>query len=142
MEATLESRSDMKVIAAALLALVVPASAAAALEVKLSVVPSSPRKGVSSVVQLRPYWTKVRDDGTCCRLDPADVRYPFKVQAVSPTGRVFRIVVRRTKNRFLWAGRFVFNRRGTWVVRAPQWGPGYVRSYGARPRVQILVRPG
>src|SRR5687767_2821610 len=142
MRGTLECGSDMKLLAAALLALVLPASAAAALEVKLSVVPSSPKKGVTSVVELRPYWTKVRNDGTCCRLEPADVRYPFKVQAVSRTGRVFRIVVRRTKNRFVWAGSFVFNRRGTWPVRAPQWRPGYVRNFGARPRVRTVVRPG
>jgi hypothetical protein len=130
----------MKLVAAALLALAVPASAAAALEVKLSVVPGSPKKGVSSVVQLRPYWTKYRADGTCCRLEPADVRYPFKVQAISPTGRVVRIVVRRTRNRFVWAGSFVFSRRGTWTLRAPQWGPRYSRNYGARPRVTITVR--
>ncbi len=131
----------MKLLAAALLALVVPTSAAAALEVKLSVVPGSPKKGVSSVVQLRPYWTKYRADGTCCRLEPANVNYPFRVEVVSPTGRVSRVVVRRTKkSRFVWAGSFVFSRRGPWTVRAPQWGPGYSRNFGARPRVTITVR--
>ena len=124
----------MKLLAAALLALVLPASAAAALEVKLSVVPSSPKKGASSFVQLRPYWTQYRDDGTCCKLVPADVRYPFKIEAVSPTGRVFRVVVRRTKNRFLWAGSVAFTRTGRWTLRAPQWGPRYSRNFGARPR--------
>jgi len=131
----------MKLLAAGLLALVVPASAAAALEVKLSVVPGSPKKGVSSVVQLRPYWTKYRADGTCCRLEPANVNYPFRVEVVSPTGRVSRVVVRRTrKSRFVWAGSFVFSRRGRWTVRAPQWGPRYSRNFGARPRVTITVR--
>jgi hypothetical protein len=130
----------MKLLATALVALVIPATAAAALEVKLSVAQSSPKKGASTVVQLRPYWTEYRADGSCCRLKPADVRYPFKVQAVSPTGRVFRVVVRRTKNRFVWAGSFVFNRRGRWTLRAPQWGPRYSRNYGAQPRVQVAVR--
>ncbi len=130
----------MKLLAATLLALVVPASAAAALEVKLSVVPSSPKKGVSSVVQVRPYWTYDRPDGTCCRLRPADVRYPFRIQAVSPAGRVFRVVVRRTKNRFVWAGRFVYRAAGRWTLRAPQWGPRYSRNFGARPRVTVTVR--
>lgn len=130
----------MKLVAAALLALVVPASAAAALEVKLSVVPGSPKNGASSVVQLRPYWTKHRADGTCCRLEAADVRYPFKVQAISPTGRVVRVVVRRTRSRFVWAGSVVFGRRGTWTLRAPQWGPRYSQNYGARPRVRVAVR--
>jgi hypothetical protein len=131
----------MKLLAAALLSLIVPASAAAALEVKLSVVPTSPRKGAPSVIQLRPYWTKYRADGTCCRLEPADVSYPFKVEAVSPTGRVYRVVVRRTKkSRFVWAGSSVFGRTGMWTLRAPQWGPHYSRNYGARPRVRFSVR--
>jgi hypothetical protein len=129
----------MKLIAAALLALAVPASAAAALEVKLSTKPGSPRKGVSTVVELRPYWTYNRPDGSCCLLKPAAVRYPFKVQAVSPTGRVTRIVVRRTKNRHVWAGLFVFRTPGRWTLRAPQWGPRYSRNFGARPRIQVTV---
>jgi hypothetical protein len=129
----------MKLVAGVFLALAFPASAGAALEVKLSVVPGSPKKGVSTVVQLRPYWTYNRPDGSCCVLKPAAVNYPFKVQAVSPRGRVTRIVVRRTKNRYVWAGRFVFRTRGKWTLRAPQWGPRYSRNFGARPRIQVTV---
>jgi hypothetical protein len=132
----------MKLVAAALFALAFPAWAAAALEVKLSVVPSSPKKGASSLVQLRPYWTYQLPDGTCCRLEPADVRYPFRVEAVSPRGRVFRVTVRRTKNRYVWAGRFAFRSPGRWTLRAPQWGPRYSRQYGARPRIRFTVQPG
>src|SRR5215211_2262272 len=127
----------MKLLAAALAALAFPASASAALEVKLSVVPTSPRKGAATVVQLRPYWTYNRPDGSCCVLKPAAVSYPFKVQAVSPAGRVTRIVVRRTKNRYVWAGRFVCRMPGQRTLRAPQWGPRYSRSFGARPRIRI-----
>jgi hypothetical protein len=130
----------MKLIAAVFLALVFPASATAALEVKLSVVPDAPKRGVSSVVQLRPFWTFNRPDGSCCVLKPAAVRYPFKVQAVSPGGRVTSIVIRRTKNRFVWAGRFAFGSPGRWTLRAPQWGPRYSRQYGARPRISLLVK--
>jgi hypothetical protein len=129
----------MKLLAAIILALIVPASAAAALEVKLSVKPVTPKKGTSVVVQLRPYWTKYRPDGTCCRLEPAAVRYPFRVEAVSPTGRVVRVTVRRTSNRYLWTGRFVFRSKGRWTLRAPQWGPSYSRHYGARPRISFSV---
>jgi hypothetical protein len=129
----------MKLILAVFLALAFPASAGAALEVKLSVVPDTPKKGVSTVVQLRPYWTYNRPDGSCCVLKQAAVNYPFRVQAVSPRGRVTRIVVRRTKNRYVWAGRFVFRTRGKWTLRAPQWGPRYSRNYGARPRIQVTV---
>jgi hypothetical protein len=130
----------MKLVAAIFLSLVVPSSAAAALEVKLALKPTAPTKGASAVVQLRPYWTKYRPDGTCCRLEPADVRYPFRVEAVSPTGRVVRVTVRRTANRYLWTGRFVFRSKGRWTLRAPQWGPRYSRQYGARPRISFSVK--
>ena len=130
----------MKLVAAALAALAFPTSAMAALEVRLAVVPTSPKKGASTVVQLRPYWTYNRPDGSCCRLEPADVRYPFRVEAVSPRGRVMRVVVRRTKNRFVWAGRFRFNSAGRWTLRAPQWGPRYSRRYGGKPRIRFTVR--
>ena len=131
----------MKLLAAALISLAFPASAAAALEVKLSVVPTTPKKGASAVVQLRPYWTYNRPDGTCCRLKPADVRYPFRIEAVSPRGRVVRVVVRRTTNRFVWAGRIRFGTAGRWTLRAPQWGPRYSRQYGAKPRIRVSVAP-
>jgi hypothetical protein len=129
----------MKLLAAALAALAFPASASAALEVKLSVVPSSPKKGASTVVQLRPYWTYKRPDGSCCRLQRADVRYPFRVDAVSPAGRIWHLVMRRTENRFVWAGRIAFAARGRWTLRAPQWGPRYSTHYGARPRIRVTV---
>jgi hypothetical protein len=131
----------MKLLASALIALALPASAAGALEVKLSVVPTAPKKGASTVVQLRPYWTYNRPDGTCCLLKPADVRYPFRVEAVSPSGRVVRVLVRRTTNRFVWAGRIRFGTPGRWTLRAPQWGPRYSRHYGAKPRIRVSVAP-
>jgi hypothetical protein len=131
----------MKLLAAALISLAFPGAAAAALEVKLSIVPSTPKKGASTVVQLRPYWTYNRPDGTCCVLKPADVRYPFRVDAVSPRGRVIRVVMRRTTNRFVWAGRIRFGTAGRWTLRAPQWGPRYSRHYGAKPRIRVSVAP-
>jgi hypothetical protein len=130
----------MKLLAAALLALTVPASAAAALEVKLAVAPKSPAKGAATTIQLRPYWTYNRPDGTCCVLKPANVRYPFKVEAVSPTGRVYGPAVRR-KTPYLWSAVFRFRTAGRWVIRAPQWGPRYSRKYGARPRIALTIAP-
>ena len=129
----------MKLFAAGALALVLPASAAGALEVKLSVAPASPRKSAQAVVQVRPYWTYKRPDGSCCRLVQASVSYPFKIQAVSPSGRVFRIAVHKTRNRYVWSGSFLFSSPGRWTVRAPQWGPRYSRNYGARPRISFSV---
>jgi len=130
----------MKLLTAATIAaLACPTSAAAALEVKLAVAPKAPAKGESASIQLRPYWTYKRADGSCCALEPAAVRYPFKLEAVSPAGRVYPIGVSRTKNRYLWSGTFRFRAAGRWVVRAPQWGPRYSRNYGARPRIEVSV---
>ena len=128
----------MKPALAALLALALPSSAMAALEVKLEVVPKAPRVAAVTV-QLRPYWTYRRADGSCCVLKPAVVSYPFKVEAVAPGGRVYRIRVRRTANRYQWSGAFRFRSPGRWVIRAPQWGPRYSRNYGARPRIAVMV---
>ena len=130
----------MRHLAAAILALAVPASAAAALEVKLSVVPASPKSGTRAVVQVRPYWTYLRPDGSCCRLVAANVKYPFKVEAVSPAGRVYRVAVRKTTNRYVWAGSFVFRNAGRWTVRDPQWGPRYSTHFGAKPRIWVQVK--
>jgi hypothetical protein len=129
----------MKLVAAALVALALPASALAALEVKLSVVPQTPARGAAATVQLRPYWTYNRPDGSCCVLKPAAVSYPFRIEAVSPSGRVHSVRVRRTTNRYLWSGPFRFRTAGRWVIRAPQWGPRYSRNFGAKPRITVTV---
>jgi hypothetical protein len=130
----------MKLLSVAVLALIAPSAAAAALEVRLSVVPRSPKAGAPAVVELRPYWTENRPDGTCCRLVPADVNYPFKIEAVSPAGRVVRLAVRKTADPYVWSGSYRFGKRGRWTLRAPQWGPRYSRNYGARPRILFNVR--
>jgi hypothetical protein len=129
-------------LGAALAALALPGAAAGALEVRLAVVPSAPKARERTVVQLRPYWTYKRPDGSCCRLVAANVNYPFRVEAVSPTGTVSRITVRKTANRYVWAGAVVFRRVGRWTVRAPQWGPRYSTHYGARPRIRFRVSSG
>jgi hypothetical protein len=129
----------MKLLTAVLVALIAPSTAAAALEVKLAVVPGSPKAGAQVVVELRPFSTELRADGTCCRLVPIDVNYPFKVEAVAASGRVARVRVHKSSP-YVWSGSFVFGMGGRWVVRAPQWGPRYSRNYGARPRIAFTVR--
>src|SRR5688572_6993654 len=120
MPSTLESDPDMKLLTAVLVALIAPSTAAAALEVKLAVVPGSPKAGAQVVVELRPFSTELRADGTCCRLVPIDVNYPFKVEAVAASGRVARVRVHKSSP-YVWSGSFVFGMGGRWVVRAPQW---------------------
>jgi len=129
----------MKLLAAALLALAVPGAAVAALEVKLAVVPKVPTAGAASTIQLRPYGTYKRADGSCCMLRPSSASYPFKVEAVAPNGRVHRVRIRRTTNRYLWSAVFRFPTAGRWVIRAPQWGPLYSRNFGAKPRIAVTV---
>jgi hypothetical protein len=120
-------------------ALALAAPARASLEVRISVVPSKPRAGQRTVVQVRPYWTYLRPGGSCCRLEPADVAYPFRLEAVSPAGRVVRLRVRRAQNRFLWTTAFTFRTRGRWTLREPHWGPDYGTSAGGRPRIRVAV---
>lgn len=120
-------------------ALALAAPVEASLEVRLSVTPSKPRAGTRTVVQVRPYWTYLRPDGSCCRLEPADVAYPFRLEAVSPGGRLFRVRLRRTSNRFLWTAVFTFRTRGLWTFREPHWGPDYSTSAGGRPRIRVAV---
>jgi hypothetical protein len=125
---------------AALVCLAAAGAASAALEVRLAVDPGKPRAGHASSILLRPYSPYLREDGSCCRLEPADVDYPFRVEAVSPAGRVFRVQVQRTSDPFLWSGRFVFRSAGRWEVRATNWGPRYSASAGGRPRIFVRVR--
>jgi hypothetical protein len=114
--------------------------ASAALEVRLTVSPAKPRAGSPATILLRPYWPYLRDDGSCCRLEPADVDYPFRLEAVSPTGRVRTIRVQQTNDPFVWGSRFVFRSTGRWEIREPHWGPRYVTSGGGRPRIVIRIR--
>jgi len=133
-------RKPFIVLITALASVVVADAASAALEVRLNVNPTRPRAGHVSSILLRPYSDYPRDDGSCCRLEPADVDYPFRVEAVSPTGRIFRIQVQRTSDPFLWRATFVFRSMGRWQVRATNWGPRYQHSSGARPRIFVRVR--
>jgi hypothetical protein len=127
------------VLAALVAAVALAAPAGAALEVRLSVVPAKPLAGKRTVVQLRPYWTYLRPDGSCCRLEPANVAYPFRLEAVSPTGRIFKLRVRRGSNRFLWTTAFSFRAAGRWTLREPHWGPDFSTSAGGRPRIRVAV---
>jgi hypothetical protein len=130
----------MKLLAAALLALVLPGSALGALAIKLTVVPRAPKVGAASTIQLRPYWVYKRADGSCCVLRPSSAGYPYKVQAIDPKGHVHRVPVHRTADRYVWSALFRFRLPGRWVIRDPQWGPRYSRNYGARPRMTVTVR--
>jgi hypothetical protein len=105
-----------KTAAVAAAALAVPAVAKSALDVRLSIAPAAPRVGDRVTVELRPYWPYERDDGTCCRFVPANVRYPFRVQFVAGA-RSSVVRPQRTTDPHVWLARFRFRARGTWRVR-------------------------
>jgi hypothetical protein len=98
---------------AALSALVLVAEANAAMCIRLSTLPTRPTVGTKAVIQLRTYAPL--PDG---RLRPWAVRdYPFRMQAVSPSGRIHRVRVRPSADVYAWRGRFVFPERGRWTIR-------------------------
>jgi hypothetical protein len=100
--------------------LVLATPAASALEVRVSISPSRPAALERTVVVLNTFAPIVREDGSCCRLEPHAPRsYPFRVEAVSPAGKTSRIKVRHTSGNE-WRGVVRFPRPGSWEIRLPQ----------------------
>jgi hypothetical protein len=131
-------RSTALVAVIAVVLVMVP-PAGGALEVKLSTVPARPAALEQTEIVLRTYVPLLRADGSCCRLHPGGPRsYPFRVEAVSPTGKTSRIRVRwRRPN--LWRGVRRFPTPGRWTVRVVNYGPSYAHAQGARLRIQVTV---
>lgn len=119
--------------------LVMVPPAGGALEVKLSTVPARPSALERTKIVLRTYVPLLREDGSCCRLQPGGPRsYPFRVEAVSPTGKTSRIRMRWAKPN-LWSGVRRFPIPGSWTVRVVNYGPSYAHAPGARPRIRVKV---
>jgi len=134
-------RHALAAAVAALAALILAATAEAALEVRLSVVPASPRVGQPAKVQAQLLWPHLREDGTCCRLEPARTAYPLRVEAVSPRGRSLRVRLHAVAGRDgLYRARFRFRVAGQWQLLAANWAPSYAHAPGARPRLYFRVR--
>lgn len=112
-------------------ALVLATPAAGALEVKLSVSPRRPAALERSTVVVKVFAPLVRADGSCCRLEPYAPRsYPFRVEAVSPAGKVSRIAVRHARGNE-WRGVVRFSVPGRWRIDLPQF----------RKRMSVRVGP-
>jgi hypothetical protein len=128
-------RGLVALCACSVAAVMLPSAASAAMGVRLAVKPASPRAGAEALVELRPLLPLQRKDGSCCRFVAADPRgYPFRLEAVSPTGRLFRVRVTRTRP-FLWTGSFRFDRPGRWQLRVANYAPDYRAA-----RVFVRVR--
>ena len=111
------------------------ASADAALICRLSVRPTAPTVGRASQIELRQFVPYA--GGTA---EPTAVAYPWRVEAVSPRGRIFRVRVPQSSDRFVYRGTFVFPSPGRWLVRVTNFGPAYQPYPGHRPRVWLTVR--
>ena len=84
--------------------------AAAALGARLSVAPEQLTTRSVTNIYVRPYWPYATGPV------PADVQYPFRVQALGPNGR--NMIFRPTKtSRYVWTARFTFPAPGRWELR-------------------------
>ena len=117
----------------------------AALTARLSIVPERPRTATASTLTLRPLWPRQRPDGSCCRYEPADVRYRFLLQALGPGDSRFDFWPSRTRDRFVWRARLRFPRPGRWELRVSNFyrsdrdAARAVRYPASAPRLRILV---
>lgn len=120
--------------------LVLVAPASGALEVRLTVVPARPAALEPVTIRLQSYVPVLRANGSCCRLEPGGPRsYRFRVEAVSPAGKVVRVRARPTE-RNVWRGVFVFPTAGLWTVRVANYADGgYRAAFGSRPRIVVRV---
>ena len=127
------------VVGASLAAVLVLATpAAAALEVRLTITPSAPHALEPTKLALRTYLPVLRDDGSCCRLvSGGPASYPFRVEVVSPAGRLSRVRV-RSSGKHSWGGVFTFPTPGRWQVRVANY-PGCASVVGARPCLWVRV---
>jgi hypothetical protein len=126
----------------------------AALTARVDVFPSQPQAGQTATIQLRPF-VPLNDGMRPPALVPRD--FPWRVAAISPSGRRIRIrVVRAPDNPHLWSGFIRFRPHGLWTIcvlnfsftghacmaRGPGWQRVRVRPRNARTDVwQQLERP-
>lgn len=65
--------------------------------------------------------------------------YRFRVEAVAPTGRVFRVrILPERANR--WVGSFWFPMRGVWTIRVTNFAPRYTKGCGEVLRMRVARR--
>jgi hypothetical protein len=102
--------------------------------IKLFAKPARPTAGARTAIGLRTYAPYPE------RLRPYRfARYPFRVQAVAPTGRLYRVVIAPAlANR--WVGSFWFPMRGAWTIRVTNFGPQYTKGCGAVLRLRVARR--
>lgn len=115
-------------------ALMLTAAATAAMGVQMTV-DRQPQASHAARIELRPFWPFPNGN------EPADVNYPFKVEAVSPNGAIYRVRIARTQNPYVHVGRLTFRGAGRWCLRVTNYGPSYSAYRGHRPRLCVNVTP-
>jgi len=101
-------------------ALVTSSAADAALCIRLSTLAARPAAGDATIIQIKTF-VPVGE-----ALKPYIVRkYPFRVEAVSPRGKVFKVPVKPGRqNPFVSRGNFRFPTAGVWSVKVTNF-PSY-----------------
>ena len=123
-------------VAATLVALVSAPAANAALCVRLSTYAPRPVVGDPTIIEMRTFVPLVSGE-----LKPWVVHgYPFRVEAVSPRGKAFRVSVKPSRNPHAWRGAFRFASAGMWTVRVTNFGPSYSRGCGEELHVRVRTR--
>lgn len=120
----------MRLAAAVVVALAFPSAASGALTARLTASPNPAPVGRSVSISVLPLWPFLREDGTCCRYEPADVTYRFRLQLLGPRGAVLVVEPRRVE-RFRYVASVALRRVGRWEVR--------LANFYASPRDERLA---
>lgn len=123
-------------LAIAFAALVVVPASHAAMCIRLSTVPTKAIVRESTIIELETFAPLVGG-----ALEPVVVRdYPFRVEAVSPRYKKFRVAVRASRNPYVWRGVFRFPSAGVWRLRVRNFGPRYEAGCGEELRLRVRAR--
>jgi hypothetical protein len=122
-------------VATTLVTLVTASAADAALCIRLSTQAPRPVVGDATIIEMKTFVPLVSGG-----LKPWVVRgYPFRVEAVSPRGKAFRVTVKPSRNPYAWRGTFRFTSVGVWTVRVTNWGR-YQTGCGEELHVRVRAR--
>jgi hypothetical protein len=109
-------------------------SASAAMCIRLYVNPAIPTLGTRTEIGLRTY-APYPEGLRAWRV----TNYPFHVQALAPTGRVFRVLIRSAPAN-KWIGLFRFPMTGTWTIRVTNFGPRYTKGCSEVLHLRVAKR--
>jgi hypothetical protein len=81
----------------------------------LSATPASPIAGQPGSILIHTFVAdSAKPDGVGARWAVAE--YPFRVEAVAPSGAVFAISMARGSDPYIWRGEAIFSETGDWLV--------------------------